>query len=305
MLIPEPLSIQALFSSEVAEKSVEVAVLRLDEIHPLVSGNKFFKLKYNLQAAQKQGKRTLLTFGGAFSNHIYATAFAANLAELQSIGIIRGEETNRANPTLAQAQKMGMQLHFVDRETYRKKNSSDFLENLSAQFGDFYLIPEGGTNAMAILGTKEILASSSAEFTHICVPIGTGGTFAGLAASLQRHQRLIGFSSLKGEFIHDEVEALLSRHQIYPEGSLEIRNEYHFGGYGKHKPAEIEFIKWFYAKFKIPLDPVYTGKMVYGVWDLIAKDHFPPGSKILLIHTGGLQGNAGFKAKTGIDLPTL
>lgn len=305
MLLPEPVSIQALISSEVAKKNVEVAVMRLDEIHPMVSGNKFFKLKYNLEEAEKQEKKTILTFGGAFSNHIYATACAAKLAEFQSIGIIRGEEASRTNPTLAPAQKMGMQLHFVDRETYRRKNSSDFLENLRAQVGDFYLIPEGGTNAFAILGTKEILVGASPEFTHICVSIGTGGTFAGLAASLQRHQSLIGFSSLKGEFIHGEIETLLSTHRIESEGSLEIRNEYHFGGYGKHKPAEIDFIKWFYAEFKIPLDPVYTGKMVYGVWDLIAKNHFPAGSKILMIHTGGLQGNAGFAAETGIHLPIL
>jgi 1-aminocyclopropane-1-carboxylate deaminase len=126
-----------------------------------------------------------------------------------------------------------------------------------------------------------------------------------LAASLKCHQKLLGFSSLKGDFIHQEIETLLSTHQIYTEGSLEIRNEYHFGGYGKHKLKQIEFMKGFYSEFKIPLDPIYTGKMFFGVWDLITKDHFPAGSKILLIHTGGLQGNAGFKAKTGIDLPTL
>jgi 1-aminocyclopropane-1-carboxylate deaminase len=305
MLQPLPVSIQPLFNSEVAKKGVEVAVMRLDQIHHLVSGNKFFKLKYNLEEAKKLGKKGILTFGGAFSNHIYATAFAANLAEFQSIGIIRGEEASRANPTLAHAERIGMQLHFVDRESYRRKNSSEFLGNLRARFGDFYLIPEGGTNTLAILGSKEILTESSDAFTHICVSIGTGGTFVGLAASLKCHQKLLGFSSLKGDFIHQEIETLLSTHQIYTEGSLEIRNEYHFGGYGKHKLKQIEFMKGFYSEFKIPLDPIYTGKMFFGVWDLITKDHFPAGSKILLIHTGGLQGNAGFKAKTGIDLPTL
>lgn len=305
MLQPLPVSIQPLFNSEVAKKGVEVAVMRLDQIHHLVSGNKFFKLKYNLEEAKKLGKKVLLTFGGAFSNHIYATAFAANLAEFQSIGIIRGEEASRANPTLAHAERIGMQLHFVDRESYRRKNSSEFMGNLRARFGDFYLIPEGGTNALAILGSKEILTESIDAFTHICVSIGTGGTFVGLAASLKCHQKLLGFSSLKGDFIHQEIETLLSTHQIYTEGSLEIRNEYHFGGYGKHKLKQIEFMKGFYSEFKIPLDPIYTGKMFFGVWDLITKDHFPAGSKILLIHTGGLQGNAGFKAKTGIDLPTL
>lgn len=305
MLIPGPLSIQALLSSNVAEKNVEVAVLRLDEIHPMVSGNKFFKLKYNLEEAENQGKKTLLTFGGAFSNHIYATASAAHLAGFQSIGIIRGEDADSENPTLAHAQKIGMRFHFVNRESYRQKSSPAFLEDLKAQFGDFYLIPEGGTNALAIRGTQEIVNELHADYTHICVPIGTGGTFAGIASGLRSHQKLLGFSSLKGEFIHQEISNLLESNRIYPLGGIEIRTDYHFGGFGKHKPEQIDFMAWFYDSFKIPLDPIYTGKMSFGAFDLIEKNHFPVGSKILLIHTGGLQGNAGFKSKTGIDLPTL
>lgn len=305
MLLSEPIGLQFLNHSLLEEKQVHVAVLRLDQVHSEVSGNKFFKLKYNLEEAKRQGKKTILTFGGAFSNHIFATASAAQLGGFRSIGIIRGEDADSNNPTLAHAQKMGMQLHFMDRANYRKKTSQEFVEELKAQFGDFYLIPEGGTNELAIQGTQELLGDRAEEFTHIGVCIGTGGTFAGIASSLKSHQKLIGFSSLKGEFIHHEIANLLKSNQIHPTGSFEIRTDCHFGGYGKHKPDLIEFMGWFHDEFKIPLDPIYTGKMAFGTWDLIKKDHFLPGSKILLIHSGGLQGNAGFTAQTGIKLPII
>ncbi|HSF53121.1 MAG TPA: pyridoxal-phosphate dependent enzyme, partial [Algoriphagus sp.] len=255
--------------------------------------------------AKRLGKSTILTFGGAFSNHIYATASAAQSEGFHSIGIIRGEDADLGNPTLRHSEKMGMDLHFVDRASYRTKNSPGFLKNLRVRFGDFYLVPEGGTNDFAIKGTKEILNDSHSEYSHFCVSIGTGGTLAGLASSLKSHQTLIGFSSLKGEFISKEIDGLLSTYNIQPEGKSQIQTEYHFGGYGKHNNELIKFIHSFYEEFKIPLDPIYTGKMAFGVWDLIGKDHFPPGSKILMIHTGGLQGNVGFTEKTGIELPIL
>lgn len=305
MLAQQPAPIQHITHDFLAEKGIQLAVLRLDSAHKEISGNKFFKLKYNLEEAKRLGKSTILTFGGAFSNHIYATASAAHSEGFHSIGIIRGEDADLGNPTLRHAEKMGMDLHFVDRASYRTKNSSEFLEKLKAQFGDFYLVAEGGTNDFAINGTKEILNESHSEYSHFCVSIGTGGTFAGLASSLKSHQTLIGFSSLKGDFISKEIEALLSTYRIQPEGKLDIQTEYHFGGYGKHNPELIKFIHWFHEEFKIPLDPIYTGKMAFGVWDLIGKDHFPKGSQILLIHTGGLQGNAGFAEKTGIELPIL
>lgn len=305
MLVQQPIPLQTLSHHFLEEKAIQLGVLRLDKVHSEVSGNKFFKLKYNLEEAGKQEKRRILTFGGAFSNHIYATAAAAYSAGLPSIGIIRGEDADLNNPTLRHANKMGMDLHLVDRKSYRNKTSQEFLEKLKDQFGDFYLIPEGGTNELAIKGTREILSDSHSGYSHICVSIGTGGTFVGLAASLQNHQALIGFSSLKGDFISTEIENLLSKFRIKPEGKLEIQTGYHFGGYGKHRPELIEFILWFYETFKIPLDPIYTGKMAFGIWDLIGKDFFPSGSKILLIHTGGLQGNSGFAEKTEIELPTL
>jgi 1-aminocyclopropane-1-carboxylate deaminase/D-cysteine desulfhydrase-like pyridoxal-dependent ACC family enzyme len=280
-------------------------MLRLDRIHPEVSGNKFFKLKYNLEFARKQGKNTVITFGGAFSNHIYATASAARSAGFQSIGVIRGEELDGQNPTLLHAKQCGMKLHFVDRQSYRQKKSREFLQKLKILFGDFYLIPEGGTNELAVRGTKEILTESQSPFTHICVSIGTGGTFAGLASGILPRQELIGFSSLKGEFVIQEMNDLLSRFGIESKGKLEVQTQYHFGGYGKHNPELIDFLLWFYDEFQIPLDPIYTGKMAFGVWDLIGKTHFPKRSKILIIHTGGLQGNVGFQEKTGIRLPIL
>ncbi|RIW16159.1 1-aminocyclopropane-1-carboxylate deaminase/D-cysteine desulfhydrase [Algoriphagus lacus] len=305
MLQPQPVPVQDLLHPIFEEKGIQLSILRLDLVHPEVSGNKFFKLKHNLAEAKKQGKRTLLTFGGAFSNHIYATASAAQSAGFRSIGVIRGEDADEYNPTMLHAKEMGMELNFIDRETYRQKNTPEFLEKLKIQFGDFYLIPEGGTNELAVRGTEEILEKSHFTFTDICVSIGTGGTFAGLASSIQEHQRLVGFSSLKGEFIIQEMEKMLTGFGIQSRGKLEINTDFHFGGYGKFKPELIDFMIWFHREFKIPLDPVYTGKMAFGVWNLIGENHFLPGSKILMIHTGGLQGNLGFKEKTGIKLPTL
>ena len=277
---------------------------RLDQVHPKASGNKFYKLKYNLEQAQKEGKSTLLTFGGAYSNHIYATAAAAEQTGFRSIGIIRGEETLPLNPTLATVKEMGMAIYYVDRTTYRKKNEAAFIENLKTQFGDFYLIPEGGTNELAIKGTTEILTAEDSIYTHICSAIGTGGTLLGLANRLQKHQELLGFSSLKGSFIHQEIADGLKKYGIVPLGKVNILDNYHFGGYGKHDQELLDFIRWFYGEFQIPLDPVYTGKMVYGTLDLIKKQHFPRGSKILLLHTGGLQGIAGFNKKFGLSLPS-
>jgi 1-aminocyclopropane-1-carboxylate deaminase/D-cysteine desulfhydrase-like pyridoxal-dependent ACC family enzyme len=287
------------------EKGLQVGMLRLDKIHTTVSGNKFFKLKYNLEEAQKQGKPVILTFGGAFSNHIHACASAGKELGLKSIGVIRGEEMDKNNPTLAHAKAQGMELYFVSREEYRHKNTEEFTIKLKDIFGDFYLIPEGGTNSLAIKGTSEILTNQHREFSHYCTSIGTGGTFAGLALSLEPQQTLIGFSSLKGDFIRGAIQQLLLRNSLKTLGKLEINTNCHFGGYAKWTVELVEFILWFWKEFGIPLDPIYTGKMVAGFFDLVQKNHFPQGSKILLIHTGGLQGNVGFQHRTGISMPIL
>ena len=303
MLIPSTIPIQSLDHPHLASKNIELAIMRLDLVHPGVSGNKFFKLKYNLEQARKEGKDTLLTFGGAYSNHIFATAEAAKAEGFRSIGIIRGERTELLNPTLAHVESSGMKLHFVDRETYRMKHEPNFIKQLIDLFGEFYLIPEGGTNELAIKGTREILSENENRFSHFAVSIGTGGTFAGLAASISSNQKLIGFSSLKGEFIHSEIEMFLSTHQILSAGIYQVNSTYHFGGYGKYTMELVEFIREFYENFGIALDPIYTGKMVCGIWDLIKKDVFEPQIKILMVHTGGLQGNIGFADRTGIKLP--
>jgi 1-aminocyclopropane-1-carboxylate deaminase len=303
LLLSNPISTQEIYFTLLEQKGIRLAVRRLDQVHDQVSGNKFFKLKHNLEEAKEKRFTTCLTFGGAFSNHIHATAAAAKIEGFKSIGIIRGEETLPLNPTLSFAKSEGMHLEYTNREDYRKKSEDSFIERLREKFGNFYLIPEGGTNALAIKGTKEILRNDDTEFTHIAGSIGTGGTFAGLASSTLSHQKLLGFSSLKGEFIHKEITDLLEEYKIDPRGPFQIFDNYHFGGYGKFRPDLIKFIHWFYSKTQIPLDPVYTGKMMFGIFDLIENGYFEKGSSILAIHTGGLQGISGFNQRFGMDLP--
>ncbi|MEB2784524.1 1-aminocyclopropane-1-carboxylate deaminase/D-cysteine desulfhydrase [Algoriphagus persicinus] len=305
MLFPNPVPVQFLTHPILEKKGIKLAIKRLDLVHPEVSGNKFFKLKYNLENARNDGKSKILTFGGAFSNHIYATAEAAKAESLEAIGIIRGEKTEPLNATLSHAARLGMHLHFIARNSYRNKTDPEFLASLEGKFGEYFLIPEGGTNELAIKGTKEILDLEDQPFSQICSSIGTGGTFSGLYSSLSKHQRLLGFSSLKGEFIHKEISDLIATYQLSSKGSYEIYTNYHFGGYAKYTQELIEFIWWFYESFGIVLDPIYTGKMAFGIWDLIKKNYFSEGSKILMIHSGGLQGNTGFTEMTGIKLPSL
>ena len=175
---------------------------------------------------------------------------------------------------------------------------------MEKEFGRFYLIPEGGTNAQAIQGTAEILTESHADYSHICTPVGTGGTFAGLASVLHPTQQLLGFSALKGEGMREELEQLLHNQQIIPKGTHQLLTQYHHGGYAKWSSELIDFIHWFWEEFGIPLDPIYTGKMAYGCWDLLKNDKLPLGARLLMVHTGGLQGNRGFTQRTGIVLPT-
>ena len=273
---------------------VSVFIRREDLIHPFVSGNKFRKLKYNLLQAKSENQETLLTFGGAFSNHIAAAAFAGKEQGFKTIGIIRGDELEskiQVNPTLKFAQECGMQFKFVTREDYRHKTEADFIENLKQEFGSFYLVPEGGTNEFAVKGCTEILTKEDAEFDFICCAVGTGGTISGIINSLLPHQKVLGFPALKGDFLKEDIRKFARK------DNWEVIPDYHFGGYGKVNPELIAFINQFYAENKIPLDPIYTAKMVFGVMDLIDKNYFPENSKILLIHTGGIQGNAGMNLK--------
>ncbi len=281
-------------TEESKAKEIRILVKREDLNHPFISGNKWWKLKYNLEEAQRQGIKTLLTFGGAYSNHIYATAAAAHEADMKSIGIIRGEETLPLNPTLTFAKDQGMQLHYVSREAYRKKTEPEFIQQLHDQFGEFYLIPEGGTNELALKGTTELGEKllKEIEFDYVCLPVGTGGTMAGIISALNGKKDVIGFSSLKGDFLEDEINHLIgSSSQEFTNWKTE--NAYHFGGYAKMTQVLKAFTIEMEHKHAMPLDPIYTAKMFYGVIDLIKKDYFKRGSTVLLLHTGGLQGRDG------------
>lgn len=269
--------------------AIQLFVKREDKIHPFISGNKFRKLKYNLSHAKAEGFDALLTFGGAYSNHIAATAYAGFEQGFKTIGIIRGEELSSEtdNATLAFAKSHGMELDFVDRTQYRAKDSEAFLEALRMKFGNFYLIPEGGTNDLAVRGCEEILERVDNDFDYICVAVGTGGTVSGLINCLQPGQQVLGFPALKGDFLQSEIRKFVSSDQ------WSLNNDYHFGGYAKINLQLIEFINKFKGDTAIPLDPVYTGKMMFGILDLVEKGYFKSPCKILAIHTGGLQGIQG------------
>ncbi len=297
--------LQEILTQEIQLNSnkISVSIRREDLIHPIVSGNKFRKLKYNLLEAKAKNQQTLLTFGGAYSNHIAAVAFAGKEHGFKTIGIIRGDELESKideNPTLKFAQECGMQFEFVTREDYRHKTEVPFLENLKQKYGVFYLVPEGGTNEFAIKGCEEILTEADSQYDYICCAIGTGGTISGIINSILPHQKVLGFPALKGDFLKDEIR------NFAKNDNWELINDYHFGGYGKVNPELIGFMNQFYAENKVPLDPIYTAKMVFGVMDLIEKGYFPENSKILLIHTGGLQGIAGMNLKLEAKkLPTI
>jgi len=279
--------IQEIKSQNFEQSGVKLVIKREDQNHLFVSGNKWWKLKYNLEEALKTGQTTMLTFGGAYSNHIYATAAAAHELGIHSIGIIRGEETLPLNPTLSFAKASGMQLYYISREEYRTKTELSFIEQLHNQHGDFYLIPEGGTNELAVKGCAEFATQISAEvdFDYLCLPVGTGGTMAGIIEGLDESKKVIGFPSLKGAtFLEHEITKYTSKK------NWRLVYDYHFGGYAKITNELTEFMYEFEKQFNIPLDPIYTAKMMFGIMDLIKKKFFIPGSTILAIHTGGLQG---------------
>ena len=278
------------------EKEVSLWIKREDTIHPEVSGNKFRKLKYNIREARKQGKRQLLTFGGAYSNHILATAAAGNLMRMKTIGVIRGDElgknvevTLQTNSTLKKASDYGMRFVFLSREAYRDKMNPGLIASWREQFGEFYTIPEGGTNELAVKGCQEILTMEDEQFDYICSCVGTGGTISGIILRSKAHQKVLGFPALKGDFLKKEIQPFVKN-----KNNWQLVYDYHFGGYGKYTEELIRFINAFREQTHIALDPIYTGKMMFGIFDKIKHDQFPKGSKILAIHTGGLQGIEGF-----------
>lgn len=269
---------------------VSLSVKREDLLHPHVSGNKFRKLKFNLLAAREQRHDTLLTFGGAYSNHITAVAAAGKETGFKTIGIIRGEELQQkinTNPGLRFARSCGMKLLFISRELYRQKEDPGFLEELQNKFGRFYLLPEGGTNELAVRGCAEIPEGSDFDFDYMSLAVGTGGTMAGLIKASDPDQTVLGFSVLKGVF----QKEILERYECGT--NYELTDQYSFGGYGKIDSGLIRFMNEFKRKTQIPLDPVYTGKMMYGIFDRIKNGYFKKNNSILAVHTGGLQGISG------------
>jgi len=280
------------------KKEITLMIKREDVLHEHVSGNKFRKLFYNIIEAREKNYDTILTFGGAYSNHIAATAAAGKELGIKTIGVIRGNELGenlgqilQENPTLYFAVSQGMQLHFISRKAYRNKTEPDFIANLFKLFGKFYLVPEGGTNELAVKGTEEILTSEDQSFDYICSAVGTGGTISGLINTAESHQKVLGFPALKEQFLHQNI-AKYTR-----SDNWELIRDYNFGGFAKVDKKLIDFINMVKTLHNLPLDPIYTGKMLYGIIDLIKKDYFPRGSKILAIHTGGLQGKAGMNIK--------
>lgn len=284
-------------------KNISVEIKREDLLHPFISGNKFRKLKYNILEAQKLEKKTLLTFGGAFSNHIAAVAAAGATYGFETIGIIRGEELVdkiAENSTLTFAQNRGMKFEFWNRLEYRNKEDEKLIAILREKYDDFYLIPEGGTNALAVKGCEEILTDEDAKFDYICCAVGTGGTISGLINSSFSHQQVLGFPAVRSENLGKIIEDVVTNKR------WNLIDEYHFGGYAKINSELVDFINDFKDQTTVQLDPVYTAKMVFGVVDLIDKEYFPENSKILLIHTGGLQGISGMnKFLEKKQLPTI
>jgi 1-aminocyclopropane-1-carboxylate deaminase len=264
----------------------QVKLLRMDAIHPLVNGNKHFKLKYTLQYAIEQRFDGILTFGGQYSNHIFAATVAAQQHGLKSVGVVVGNESQLTS-TLQFAQSCGMRLHFINRETYRQKDKPEFIDQLQQLFPNHYIIPEGGSNELAVKGCAEIPSLIGEDFDYIITACGTGGTLAGLAKGIQAHQKAIGISVLKGEdTLSDAIRKLHGNNRL---NNWEVITSYHFGGYGKHNVEVNNFIREFYDSTAIQLEYIYTAKMMLAIIDLVQKGYFPKGSKIIALHTGGLQ----------------
>lgn len=299
MIIENPTTpLTEIFDPLFEKKEIKFFIKREDLTDDFISGNKFYKLKYNLIEAEKLGHKTLLTFGGAYSNHIHATAAAGKKYGFNTIGVIRGEEHLPLNSTLISAQENGMTIEYIDRKSYRNKYDESLTKTFKEQFGDFYLIPEGGSNHLAIKGCAEIIPSIDINFNFVCSACGTGGTLAGLILGLGAKSYALGFSVLKsGEFLYKNIRSLLSYYQKENLNNFQINLDYHFGGYAKTNSELNKFCKRFEEQHNIPIEPIYTGKMFYGIYDLIKNNLFPINCTIVAIHTGGLQGLQGLKQR--------
>ena len=290
VLLPRPTPVQTLHDPLLERAGVELLIKRLDRVHPLICGNKWYKLKYNLPAAREQGYETVLSFGGAWSNHIHALAAAGRAYGFETVGVIRGEAPRSLTPTLRFARDQGMRLHFLSRADYRRKHNAEIVERLRTEFGDFYWLPEGGSNALAVRGCAEIVADVDQAFDVIACACGSGGTLAGVVSGLAGRRRALGVAVLKGAtFLYDAVRALTAAD--YDNWHIDL--DHHYGGYAKTTPDLLAFMHEFEARHAMPLDQVYTGKLMSALYDLIARGAFARGSTLLALHSGGLQGRAG------------
>lgn len=291
---PARVTIQSIQRCWPSSRDVALSMLRLDQIHPEISGNKWFKLKYNLRAAAAQGKNTVLTFGGAWSNHIAATAALCAQAKLGSIGLIRGEEPALWSHTLLRAREQGMRIEFVSRQTYRDCAAQGHLPS-GQHYGEVYIIPEGGGNALGVKGCEEILhIHPTGAYSHLCSPVGTGTTLRGLIRSAGADQQVLGFIPMK-RAAADRLRATLFRQLGTPPAApagWQLFHDEHFGGFARKSDTLLEFMHEFRDRTGVPLDFIYTARMIYALIDRIRSGYFPKGSRLLAIHTGGLQGNA-------------
>lgn len=283
----------------VREMGVAFKIVRMDQNHRYISGNKLWKLKYNLIKAAENGVKRFVTFGGAYSNHIHAAAAAGKLFGFETVGVIRGERPKVLNPTLVDAQNWGMQLRFIERRQYKHRHETDFQQQIMEQCQAEYLVPEGGSNALAVNGVKD-WALRQEEGDVFCLATGTGGTTAGVIAGAIHKRKVLSFPVLKGGvYLKEEIESLLKESSQKEAASWQLMTEYHFGGYAKYTNELIEFINMMKQQYQVPLDPVYTGKVAFGVLDMIKKGCFSRGTTIVMIHTGGLQGIRGFNDRFG------
>jgi len=276
------------------QKRIQLQVLRLDEIHPVISGNKIFKLQHYLDTISNN---TVITFGGAYSNHLVATAFACKQKGIRVIGVVRGEEPASLSHTLQQCIQNNMKLHFISREQYAAKESDAFTATLKKMFGDCSIIPEGGYGIKGAAGAAAIMNYIDAGVTHICCAAGTATTTAGLLLAARPTQQIIAFPVLKGLTDIAQRIHFLTAGKFNPE-QLTVEYDYHFGGYAKKTPMLLQFMNELYHQHGLPTDFVYTGKMMLGVMNLVKKDFFPVNSKICVVHTGGLQGNLSLPKNT-------
>ncbi len=275
---------------------VKVFMKRIDLVHPVISGNKWYKMKYNIEKMIDEGKDTLLTFGGAFSNHIHAAAAAGKAFGFRTIGLIRGEEHLPLNQTLQSAVDNGMKIYYVDRTTFRLRESEKFLDDLKNKYGDVFILPLGGTNNIALKGCAEIVNNIDVDYNYICSASGSGGTFAGIVAGLNGSKKGIAFPALKsGGFLKDVIEDLVFDYTGNKYQNWDLNTDYHFGGFAKLTKELVEFTKEFEKLNKFKLDYIYTNKMMFGIAELIRSGYFKSEETIIAIHSGGLQGNLGMQ----------